>query len=111
LPESVDRLRRIRPIFAWLKNREVGEAIGGFFFGAEKNLFRGNELLLPKNWDDLAAEGGISETEPAPSFGGGAPRLGAPTTSPSALDSLLEGDGFELPVPREIGSVSTLGEK
>jgi hypothetical protein len=24
-----------------------------------------NELLLPKNWDDLAAEGGISETEPA----------------------------------------------
>jgi hypothetical protein len=26
-------------------------------------------------------------------------------------DSLLEGDGFELPVPREIGSVSTLGEE
>jgi hypothetical protein len=50
---------------AWLKNREVGKAIGEFFFGAEKNPFRGNELLLPKNWDDLAAEGGISETEPA----------------------------------------------
>jgi hypothetical protein len=27
------------------------------------------------------------------------------------LDSSLEGDGFELPVPREIGSVSTLGEE
>lgn len=43
---------------AWLKNREVGEAIGEFFFSAEKNPFRGNELLLPKNWDDLAAEAG-----------------------------------------------------
>jgi hypothetical protein len=26
-------------------------------------------------------------------------------------DSPLEGGGFELPVPREIGSVSTLGEE
>ena len=26
-------------------------------------------------------------------------------------DSPLEGDGFEFPVPREIGSVSTLGEE
>jgi len=46
---------------AWLKNREIGEAVGEFFFGAGKNPFWGNELLLPKNWD----EGGISETEPA----------------------------------------------
>jgi hypothetical protein len=28
-----------------------------------------------------------------------------------ASDSPLEGDGFELPVPREIDSVSTLGEE
>ena|SRR5258708_6730045 len=28
-----------------------------------------------------------------------------------AVDSPLEGDGFELPVPREIGSVSPLGEE
>jgi hypothetical protein len=27
------------------------------------------------------------------------------------LDSPLEGDGFELPVPREIGSISTFGEE
>ena len=27
------------------------------------------------------------------------------------VDSSLEGDRFELPVPREIGSVSTLGEE
>ena len=47
---------------AWLKNRQVGDAVGEFFFGAEANLFRGNELLLPTNWDDLAAEGGMSET-------------------------------------------------
>ena len=50
---------------AWLKHREVGEAVGEFFFGAEKNPFRGNEVLLPKNWDDLAADDRISETEPA----------------------------------------------
>jgi hypothetical protein len=73
-PETIDALRQAGLVgrdgeglggHAWLKNREVGEAIGEFFFGAEKNPFRGNELLLPKNWDDLAAEGGISETEPA----------------------------------------------
>jgi hypothetical protein len=27
------------------------------------------------------------------------------------VDSPLEGDGFELPVPREIGSISTFGEE
>lgn len=37
---------------SWLKNREVGEAVGEFFFGSDKNPFRGNELLLPKNWND-----------------------------------------------------------
>jgi hypothetical protein len=30
---------------------------------------------------------------------------------PRDTDCPLEGDGFELPVPREIGSVSTLGEE
>jgi hypothetical protein len=72
-PETIDALRQAGLVsrdgeglegHAWLKNREVGEAIGEFFFGAEKNPFWGNKLLLPKNWDDLAAEGGISETEP-----------------------------------------------
>jgi len=29
----------------------------------------------------------------------------------SSPDSLVEGDGFELPVPREIGSISTFGEE
>jgi hypothetical protein len=28
-----------------------------------------------------------------------------------AADSPLEGDGFELPVPREIGSISRFGEE
>jgi hypothetical protein len=28
-----------------------------------------------------------------------------------ARDSPVEGDGFELPVPREIGSISTFGEE
>jgi hypothetical protein len=73
-PETIDALRQAGLVgrdgeglegHAWLKNREVGEAIEEFFFGAEKNPFLGNELLLPKNWDDLAAEGGITETEPA----------------------------------------------
>lgn len=40
---------------SWLKDRDVGEVVGEFFFGIEKNPFRGNELLLPKNWDDLTA--------------------------------------------------------
>jgi hypothetical protein len=72
-PETIDTLREAGLIgrdgkglegHAWLKNREVGEAVGGFFFGAEKNPFRGNELLLPKNWDEFAADDRISETEP-----------------------------------------------
>jgi hypothetical protein len=37
---------------SWLKNRDVGEIVGEFFFGSDKNPFRGNELLLPKNWDE-----------------------------------------------------------
>lgn len=35
---------------SWLKNREVGEAVGEFVFGVEANPFRGNELLLPRNY-------------------------------------------------------------
>jgi hypothetical protein len=38
--------------------------------------------------------------------------LPAPELSRLSLsDSPLEGDGFELPVPREIGSISTFGEE
>jgi hypothetical protein len=37
---------------SWLKNREVGEAVGAFFFGAMNNPLRGNELLLPALLDD-----------------------------------------------------------
>ena len=33
---------------SWLKDREVGEAVGEFVFGIEENPFRDNELLLPK---------------------------------------------------------------
>jgi hypothetical protein len=39
---------------SWIKNREVGEVVGEFFFGAENNPFRGNDILLPKNWDDTS---------------------------------------------------------
>ena len=35
---------------SWLKDREVGEAVGEFVFGMEANPFRGNELLLPKDY-------------------------------------------------------------
>ena len=41
---------------SWLKNRDVGEVAGEFFFGSGKNPFRGNELLLPKNWDDSSGQ-------------------------------------------------------
>jgi hypothetical protein len=41
---------------SWLKNREVGEIVGEFFFGAEKNPFRDNELLLPKNYEALFSD-------------------------------------------------------
>jgi hypothetical protein len=33
---------------SWLKDRDVGEAVGEFIFGTEENPLRGNELLLPK---------------------------------------------------------------
>lgn len=38
---------------SWLKDREVGEIAGEFVYGAAKNPFRGKELLLPKNWEQL----------------------------------------------------------
>ena len=40
---------------SWLKNRQVGEVVGEFFFGAATNPFRGNDLLLPKGWEDIFA--------------------------------------------------------
>lgn len=38
---------------SWLKNRDIGEIAGEFVFGVAKNPFRGNELLLPNNWEKL----------------------------------------------------------
>lgn len=35
---------------SWLANRVVGEIVGEFVFGAAKNPFRGNEMLLPEGW-------------------------------------------------------------
>jgi hypothetical protein len=37
---------------AWLKNRDVGETVGEFFYGAMTNPFRDNEILLPVGFDD-----------------------------------------------------------
>jgi len=39
-----------------LLNREVGEIVGEFIFGPRENPFRGNELLLPKDWDQLSQQ-------------------------------------------------------
>jgi hypothetical protein len=36
---------------SWLKDREIGEIVGEFVYGAEKNPFRGNVLLLPRGWE------------------------------------------------------------
>lgn len=36
---------------SWLKNRVVGEIVGEFVFGTEENPFRGNVLLLPKDYN------------------------------------------------------------
>ena len=32
---------------SWLKNRDMGEAVGEFFYGAMTTPFRDNEILLP----------------------------------------------------------------
>jgi len=37
---------------SWLKNRDVGETVGEFFYGAMTNPFRDNEILLPVGFDD-----------------------------------------------------------
>jgi hypothetical protein len=36
---------------AWLKNRDVGETVGEFFYGAITNPFRDNEILRPVSFD------------------------------------------------------------
>jgi hypothetical protein len=41
---------------SWIKNRELGEAVGEFFFGTTANPFRGNEILLPKGWEEIFQE-------------------------------------------------------
>ena len=40
---------------SWIKNREIGEAVGEFVFGQMATPFRGRELLLPKGWEDIVA--------------------------------------------------------
>lgn len=52
---------------SWLKNRNIGDAVGEYFFGVAKNPFRGNELLLPKDRDALR------QSEDAPKSTPGAP--------------------------------------
>jgi hypothetical protein len=37
---------------SWLKNRDVGEAVGEFFYGAMTNPFRDNDILLPVGFDE-----------------------------------------------------------
>jgi len=60
-PESVRSLKELGIIgtsgdptsgTSWLKNRDVGEAVGEFFFGATANPFRDNEILLPVGFDE-----------------------------------------------------------
>jgi hypothetical protein len=40
---------------SWLKNRDIGEIVGEFFFGAYNNPFRGNEILLPRDWNKISS--------------------------------------------------------
>jgi len=37
---------------SWLRNRDVGEAIGEFFYGAIASPFRENEILLPAGFEE-----------------------------------------------------------
>lgn len=37
---------------SWLRNRDVGEAVGEFIYGAMTNPFRDNEILLPRGFDE-----------------------------------------------------------
>ncbi len=37
---------------SWLRNRDVGEAVGELFYGAMTNPFRDNEILLPVGFDE-----------------------------------------------------------
>jgi hypothetical protein len=34
---------------SWIKDRETGEIIGEFFFGADKNPLKGNTILHPRS--------------------------------------------------------------
>jgi hypothetical protein len=33
---------------SWIKNREIGDAVGEFFYGADQNPLRDSTILLPK---------------------------------------------------------------
>lgn len=41
---------------SWLRDRDVGEAVGEHFFGVADNPFRDSQLLLPSNTRDLTAD-------------------------------------------------------
>lgn len=38
---------------SWLKNRDVGEAVGEFFYGAMTNPLRDSNILLPAGFDEV----------------------------------------------------------
>jgi hypothetical protein len=48
---------------SWLRDRDIGDAVGEVVFGAAANPFRDGELLLPKDWERLFER-------PAPGEGG-----------------------------------------
>src|SRR5271168_555081 len=68
-----------------------------------------------RRWCHLLAACPIASLGPTPLSRCGRPRSTSIRMSfregPEFADSLLEGDGFELPVPREISSVSRFGEE
>jgi hypothetical protein len=49
---------------SWLKNRDVGETVGEFFYGAMTNPFRDNEILLPVGFDDANDDPPRASTSP-----------------------------------------------
>jgi hypothetical protein len=60
-PASVQSLKERRIIgtsgdatsdSSWLKNRDVGEAVGEFFYGAPTNPLRDSDILLPVGFDE-----------------------------------------------------------
>jgi hypothetical protein len=51
--------------WAWLRNREVGEAAGEFVFGPAANPLRGTEILLPRACESLFCSTGVLDDKTA----------------------------------------------